>query len=244
MIPEDDPRLEGEYVRRCTTGEHEVLLVGVVHDHPASKYRVRARIENRTPDILALELPPGAVPLFEKHADDSTVPPARGGEMSAAIQALPDGRVVGIDGPSLSFIGTLLKTLFQETPTAGAVRNIVSGLVSVSRDTLVCRLAALVPGDFDANFDIHNPVDHDCETAQPGEQAEHERRQISRARSIANAFEQSPASRCQTLARNREMASHLETLRREGSVVAVVGIDHLDDIERQLSATRDDSAGP
>jgi hypothetical protein len=61
-----DPRLESAYLTTLDGGA--VTLVGVVHDHPASVARVRAVVARRRPDVVALELPPLAVGLYEAHA--------------------------------------------------------------------------------------------------------------------------------------------------------------------------------
>jgi hypothetical protein len=58
--PDADPRLDAERVRCLpgAPGAGAVVLVGVVHDHPASVFRVTRLVERFAPDVLALELPP------------------------------------------------------------------------------------------------------------------------------------------------------------------------------------------
>src|SRR6056297_2195481 len=98
-----DPRMNDEYVRRLP--DAGVTLVGVVHDHPASVHRAREVVRERDPDVVALEAPPLAMPLYETYARESRTPPTFGGEMSAAAQAAreEDAEVVGIDGPTVAF---------------------------------------------------------------------------------------------------------------------------------------------
>ena len=66
------PRFTGEYVRRLgsddsgddasdgvaddATDAGDVTLVGVVHNHPASKHRIRTMLDEVDPAVLALEL--------------------------------------------------------------------------------------------------------------------------------------------------------------------------------------------
>ena len=100
LAASEDPRLDEEYLR-CLPGTDRhgpVLLVGVVHDHPASIARVVRMVETFPPDTLALELPPLAMPLFRRYAADSQQPPRLGGEMSAAIQSTDAGHDRGPDG--------------------------------------------------------------------------------------------------------------------------------------------------
>ena len=67
---------------------YPLLVVGCVHDHPASVFRARSLVESLAPDVVAVELPGLAVPLFERvgrTADEG--PDSVGGEMSAALPA-------------------------------------------------------------------------------------------------------------------------------------------------------------
>ena len=50
---DSDPRVTGEYVRQLSGAHGTLTLVGVVHDHPASIYRVQHVIERVDPEILA-----------------------------------------------------------------------------------------------------------------------------------------------------------------------------------------------
>ncbi len=91
-----DPRLTPETVR-CVPGRGDrgVVVVGVVHDHPASLFRVAHLVETVEAAVLALELPPLAVPLFRLYARDDRTPPRLGGEMSVAVRAAGSPRETG-----------------------------------------------------------------------------------------------------------------------------------------------------
>ena len=251
----DDPRLDAEYVRRCPGADDagDVLLVGVVHDHPASEFRVRELITADQPDVLALELAPLAIPLFEQYAeesdssasettseavdDDSTAdaahadddPPVRGGEMSVAIDAAATDRIEPIDGPSRDFLASLVATLYREDATLTDVRRVLVRFTSISRHVLHCRLAALVglvrgkPPAVDAKR-VHETSWQD----PPEVQAADERTQIRKAVSILNAFETPSHAKYRDETREAYMADRLASLRDQGDVVAVVGMGHLD----------------
>jgi len=240
-LPTDDPRTTGKHTRHCagTTDTGDVTLVGVVHDHPASIHRVQRCIDALDPDVLALELAPIAVPLFEQYArQGERTPPVFGGEMSAAIQAASCDRVVGIDGPSLPFLGRLLRSLVGDTRSVETVSAVARSLVSVSKDALLCRLAAIVTTWTGVRMEVSPPVSHDCSrTDDPETQAARERRQIRRARATLHAFEPSEASDCRARTREAHMSDRLSTLRSDGDVVAVVGISHLDAIADRLADT-------
>lgn len=237
-----DPRVTGERVRRFS-GEDEigdVTLVGVVHDHPASKYRVSAVLDAVDPDVLALELPPLAVPLYEQYADDSRTPPIFGGEMSAAVQAVCADRIVGIDGPSSGFVARLLRNLSGDTESFATVRSVLRSLSSVTKHALVCRLAAVLAVQTGVRLEVDPPTTYDCDWADdPLTQASDERSQVRRAQTITNAFGRSDTARTRTVTREEHMASRLSTLRREGNVAAVVGIAHLDPLVQRLAERKE-----
>ena len=139
-VNHDDPRITGEHIRSVETPTGTVTLVGVVHDHPASVFRVRTTVSECNPDVLALELPPLSLPLFERYAEDTRTPPVFGGEASAAIQAASTDHVVGIDGPTPSFLRRLLTTLYRDASFKTA-SGVLSGLTAVTKSTFRCRLA-------------------------------------------------------------------------------------------------------
>ncbi|PSQ01139.1 hypothetical protein BRC94_04635 [Halobacteriales archaeon QS_5_70_17] len=78
----NEPCVNDEYVRRVPPGASGTgtVVVGVVHDHPASVRRVKALAAATDPDVLALELPPLAVPLLRRRVrrDGGPVPAVRG----------------------------------------------------------------------------------------------------------------------------------------------------------------------
>jgi pheromone shutdown protein TraB len=235
VATDPDPRLSGEHVRTLAGAGGTVTLVGVVHDHPASVYRVRRVVTACDPDALALELPPLSVPLFETYADDDRSPPAFGGEMSAAVQAADTDRVVGIDGPTPGFLVRLARTLVRARASLGTVRRVLDGLRSVTHTAMVCRGASVLAGLTDVRLEVASPTTYDCErTDDPGAQAADERAQISRARAVLDAFEPSRAARFRDDTREAHMADRLAGL--DGDVVAVLGHDHLDPVAERLRA--------
>jgi len=231
----EDPRITGDYVRRLSGADGDVVLVGVVHDHPASKYRVQTVIEERDPETLALELPPLAVPLFEVYAEDDRTPPTSGGEMSAAIQAAGTDRIVGVDGPSPRFVARLARTLYRDDASLGTARRVLGSLASVTRHAVTCRLAATLTRRLGVEVDVDSPVEHDCAvTDEPRVQADDEQSQIRQVRHVLNAFEPASSAKFRTETREAHMADRLDSLRSAGDVVAVVGIDHLEPLCERL----------
>lgn len=240
---DSDPRLTGEYLRQVSGDDGRLTLVGVVHDHPASTYRVRHVIKDLDPEVLALELPPISLPLFEQYAATDRTPPAFGGEMSAAIQAADPDTVVGIDRPTGGFFRRLGRTLLRERPPLETVRNVVSNTVDATNHALLCLAAATVAGRTSIRLEVDSPTLHDvARTDAPDEQARHEREQVRRCRSFAKAFRtasRSRASRIEDTAREEAMAARLVELseNRGSSIVTVVGIDHLDPLAERLDET-------
>jgi pheromone shutdown protein TraB len=208
------------------------VLVGVVHDHPASAHRVRTVVGDVDPEVLALELPPLSVPLFEAYADGD-VPSAVGGEMSAAIRAASTDRVVGIDGPTPRFSLSLVRTLYRADADAPTVRRTLSGVASATGHAVACRLAAGVTAHTGLSVVVDAPVAHDCRPGDdPHEQAADERTQVRRARAATRAFEPARATRVRDATREEHMARRISAL--DGRVVAVLGIDHLDAVADRL----------
>lgn len=234
----DDPRLTDEYVRRrpATPDRGEVTVIGVVHDHPSSKYRVQQLVRTTDPDVLALELPSFAVPLFREYAEDERSPPQFGGEMSTAVQAADTDRIIGIDGPSVGFVGHLLRQATRERHSLSTIRSVVDSLTAVSKHAVVCRLGALVSRTTGLTVEVDRPVQHECEWSdEPDLQARDEQTQAQQARTVLNAFPSSGAGQLRRTVRERYMADRLDTLRHEGeSVTAVVGIAHLEPVVEQL----------
>jgi|AntDeeMetagen192_2_1112575.scaffolds.fasta_scaffold07421_2 pheromone shutdown protein TraB len=233
-----DPRVTGEYLRQVPGDSGTLTLVGVVHDHPASTYRTRQVITELDPSVVALELPPISIPLFEEYADSGRTPPVFGGEMSAAIQAASPDTAVGIDRPTGGFFRRLGRTLLRERPTAETLRNVFSNTVSTTKHALLCRIAAVLAAHTSVRLEVDSPTPHDIDwTDTPEEQASDEREQVRRSRSFMNAFRttnRSRASQIEDAAREADMATRLSALREREDVVAVVGIDHLDSLTERL----------
>ncbi|WP_284012081.1 hypothetical protein [Halobaculum litoreum] len=230
---DSDPRVTGEFVRQLPDDDGTVTLVGVVHDHPASVYRVRHVLAAVDPEVLALELPPISLPLFAQYAATEETPPALGGEMSAAIQAADAATVVGVDRPTGGFFRRLGRTLLRERPPFETVRTLGTRIAGTTTHALVCLAAAGVAAATSVRLEVDAPTPHDVSwTDAPADQASHEREQVDRCRSFMDAFRtasRSRASRIEDAAREASMAARLRDLRGDGAdVVAVVGIDHVE----------------
>lgn len=236
----DDPRMNEAYVRVCPGGhdDDDVVLVGVVHDHPSSQYRARRVLEDVEPTTLALELPPLALPLFEEYATETSVPPTYGGEMSAAIQVDAADRTVGIDGPTADFAGRLARTLVAERAALPTMLSSARALTSVTKHAAVCRLAATLSRTLSVQIEVDaTDAAYGTDWNDPPEtQAEDERRQVRKAQFILQAFGSSRAGTLRDATREEHMADRLSSLRTGGDVVAVVGIDHLDPLVDLLEA--------
>ncbi|WP_277539971.1 hypothetical protein [Haloarcula laminariae] len=226
-----DPRLGEAHIERVGG----VVLVGVLHDHPASVYRVRSVVDRVDPDAVALELPPLAVPLAVRQAADERTPPTLGGEMSAAVQAADTDRVVGIDGPSAGFLRYLAAELYAERASADTVRKVAAGLRSVTARAVKRRAAAAVTALTSVQLAVDPPTTYDTgRTDDPARQAEEERRRADTARSMLRTFAAPPAAAVRRAARERYMADRLAALGGTDEVVAVVGLAHLDAVAGHL----------
>jgi len=237
----DDPRLTGEHVRTVTGRTGTVTLVGVVHDHPASAYRAREVVAERDPGVLALELPPLALPLFRQYADDGRRLPAFGGEMSAAIRGARTDRIVGIDGMTPGFLRRVARRLRRERVDAWTVRDVAAGLLSATRGAVVCRAAAALGSLASVRVEVDSPAAHGVDrTDDPGRQAAGERRRMGRARSVLEALDPPRSARLLDGAREARMADRLGALCCRGDVVAVVGRDHLEPVADRLRDAESD----
>lgn len=227
----DDPRLDADFCRFLpgTDATADVLLVGVVHDHPASSYRVAALADAFDPDTLALELPPLAVPGFER----ASVGENRldGGEMTAAIAAVSDADVVGIDSLGWRFGRRFLANARRTDADIGTIRQALSEVGRIARHALACRLDRASAGDSAA-------VDHDISPREPpAAQAEDERTQVARSRSLLGAIERPRADLLVDATREDTMADGIDSERQRGSVLAVVGMNHLETLAEALEAS-------
>ena len=232
-----DPRLDEKYLRTIHHPDGDVTLVGVVHDHPASVYRAREVVREREPEVVALEAPPLAMPLYRTYAKDSRTPPAFGGEMSAAAQAgrKCDAEVVGIDGPTTDFFARLARNCWREGSSVGTLQRVASGVASVTRHAVACRAAAAIASRTSLRVEVDDPVEHDCEWADPPAiQADDERAQARRSQSLLRAFDPPRPVRLRDETREEHMAENLDSLRGRGETVAIVGLDHLEQLAEQL----------
>ncbi len=230
-----DPRVTDEHIRRVAAGSYSVTLVGVVHDHPASVYRTRRIVMDREPDVVALEIPPLAVPLYRQWANTSQTPPTAGGEMSAAIQATRGSTHIGIDGPSRSFITRLISTLFAEQPSASTVSATLRRLCRLFGTTLGYRLEASL-GPLGGRNRRRTDTGREPERGRlhdPATQAADERRRLGQARSVLELLPQPREAVIIDRVREDHMATQL-TMFSNQEVVAVVGRDHLDPVTKRL----------
>lgn len=229
-----DPRVTARYVE-CVAAEPglgTVLLVGVVHDHPASTERVRRLLETVDPDVLALELPDLAVPLFRQYGRGGSTPPRLGGEMSAALQAAGDGvPAVGLDAPSWPYLRLLVRVLRDEDLEWSVMRAVARDLVGMVGHALACRFGALVP----LRLRLYSPIAYDCSLRDPPSvQAHHETRHLTQQQTFLRAIVTPAATGLIDRVRDESMAGRLHSLRSSGDVVAVVGMEHLETLAIRL----------
>ncbi|WP_254525324.1 hypothetical protein [Natrinema caseinilyticum] len=238
----DDPRITAQFCRRLPGTASSLVLLGVVHDHPASVARVERVLERVDPETLALELPPAALPLYRVYARDrvrgDTAPPRFGGEMSAAIRAAPDADAVGIDAPNWSFLRELLTRLIGDRASPATARRVVSSLGGATREALACRIAATLTHATPMTVAPGEPIEYDCDVDDsPERQAAHERSHVAAVQALLGSVDtdgSALAYRDET--REHCMIDRLEALRSEGDdVVAVVGVDHLERLANGLS---------
>ncbi|ELY94043.1 hypothetical protein [Natrialba taiwanensis] len=268
----DDPRITGQFCRRVSGPTGDCYLLGVVHDHPASINRVMRVADAVDPAVLALELPPAALPLYRVYARDGDssasatrtvpatdtdpdrssdtaqspppthpthTPPAHGGEMSAAISAT-DAELVGIDAPNWSFLRRLVTRLVADRVSAGTARRLLSSLGGATRDALRCRIAATLTHATSMTITRGDPIEYDCDFDDPPEtQAAHERAHVASVQALLGSVQTDDSAlayRDET--RERCMIDRLAEIRAEndGTVLAIVGIDHLETLATALSA--------
>ncbi|MBV0925367.1 hypothetical protein KTS45_14265 [Halomicroarcula limicola] len=233
LAARDDPRLNEEFVRTqpATSDRHPAMLVGVVHDHPASSYRVREVATAFDPDVLGLELPAVAVPYFAGRGAES----ADGGddaaatdEMTAAVAASPDAEAVGIDTLGWRFGYRFARNAVDERASPRTVGRAVGEIGHIARHALDCRLGA--------EGAHRDALAHDVTAADsPTAQADDERTRVARSRALLGAFERPHADLLLDGTREQTMAANVDARRRDGSVLAVVGIDHLDSVADGLT---------
>lgn len=236
---ETDPRLQIRHVR-CVNGTDvrgNILLIGVVHDHPASFYRVDAILKALEPDVLALELPPLALPLFRLYSRDVYVPPRLGGEMSLALQTADSVRAVGIDAPNRIYLRRLLEDSANRNLPTELLVPVVRDLLSSAAHTLACRLGALIGTVTPLRPRVYSHHEYSCTLLDvPDVQAEHEMTHLTKQQSFLRAVEIPRWRRFVDDKRNESMAIVLNDLRMTGDVIAVVGMEHLDSLQKRLEA--------
>ena len=233
-----DPRVTTTHVR-CRPGDDAagtVLLVGVVHDHPASVYRVEHVLERTEPATLAVELPPLSVPLFRLYARDGFSPPRLGGEMSMAILAAGDARVVGIDAPNAPYLGVMARRLLTGGTEPSVARRVLRDVFAGSVRAVACRLASLVGAVTPLRPRLYTRVSYETSLLDdPAAQAAHEAAHLDRHEAFVGAVETPPVTRFIDGTREATMADRIGTLRRDGDVVAVVGFGHLDPLAERIA---------
>lgn len=233
-----DPRIDPDQLRLYDGPDGgPLLVVGCVHDHPASTFRARALVESLRPDVVGVELPGLALPLFECVGRDSDGEAPGGGEMSAALAAAADvgSERTGIDTLGPRFARSLLAELRRESASFDTLERVLGSVSDVAGHALACRVSAAL-GRFGSAAPVHDRAyEHEiASNAAPSRQAEDEHRQLTRSLSVLRAFEQPLANSVVDAAREETMVGNLATLRTEGSVVAVVGFDHLSGITELL----------
>lgn len=237
----DDPRLDETYLRIVpgTETDGTVVLVGVTHDHPASQARARRVVAGVEPAVVALELSPLAMPLYRQYAsarDGRTGGAYDGGEMAAALAASGDGRAVGIDAPNWAYGRRLVEALRARGTGHEAAVSAIRDTLSVSRHAITCAVGAAIRTVTPWSPAVETPAAHDSSVADPpAAQAADEARQLSRSRALLGALELPPGQELVDELREASMASRIESLRTEGSVVAVVGHAHLGPIYERLA---------
>ncbi len=241
----EDPRIAHSDFRHVPerNGSGWVTLVGVVHDHPASVFRVVETITALDPDIVALEIAPVAVPLFRQFAQEQGTSPeanrsesGNGGEMSAAIGAAGDANVVGIDLPNVAVLQTTFEAVRNESLSVRGVLRAGHAFGTQTLHAVQCRVshvASKLGVDIDPKLDARS--DTYARTASPQAQAAEEDDAVAAGTTILRAFSRPPAMEAFDRAREAAMAEQLQSHRRNGSnVVAVVGYAHLDSILERL----------
>ena len=239
-----DPRLDPTRVR-CLPGANgggAILLIGVVHDHPASVFRVSQILDTFTPDTLALELPPLSVPLFRRYAHDSHTPPRLGGEMSAAIRAAGEARVVGVDAPNWPYVRALIRRLHDDPDARSLTRRVLADLGRGIAQAAACRLGAVVAALTPYTPRVYAHIVYEATLLDdPETQAEHEATHLAQHRAFVGVVDPPPETALVDETREDVMAARIEAIRREGDVAVVVGMSHLDGLVRRLTAANDGS---
>lgn len=232
----NDPRVTTRHLqlvpRFDTLGE--VLLVGVVHDHPASIARVGHILTTIRPDSLALELPSLAVPLFERYARGDR-PPTIGGEMSMAVWAAGSARSIGLDSPNWDYVRRLVGRLRDGEVSEQTLRDVLADLVGSTHQAVACRLAGFVGTVTGVLFQPYPTLEYDCTMMDsPADQADNENEHVETQQAFIDAVEIPAARTLIDELREETMADRLHELRHHGTVIAIIGVQHVEPIGSHL----------
>lgn len=223
-LTRDDPRISHRFVSTVLQDDaHPVVLVGTVHDHPASAFRVRTLVSEIEPAYTAVELPPAAIPLFEQLIVQNS-------EFGAACAASRDSsEVVGIDGFGLSFAKHFARMSLEMTGIqSGDVLNALKSVWSIQKETATMRLKGSGEQATAFDYDVTGWSD-------PIDQAESEVAEVKDHEALMGAFNTPDAQKLLDTSREEHMAEEIDSLRQDGVVVAVVGYAHMDKIEQKLN---------
>lgn len=232
----EDPRVTAESIELVPRFDFlgEVLLVGVVHDHPASMARVGHILTIVTPDVLALELPSLSLPLFREYAGGD-VPPSLGGEMSMALWATGSVRTEGIDAPSWGYIRHLGQRVLEGDLSGSTLRAVIADLGSASHQALMCGFGGIAGRLTGVVTQPYPSLEYDCSMMDtPEMQADHESSHIETQQAFLNAVEIPRDRVVIDEAREASMAARLHDLREDGTVVAIIGVHHLEQVGSRL----------
>lgn len=226
-----DPRVDDDFLRVINGPSGDIVLVGVVHNHPASIARVKSVVERMEPDAIGLEIPPVTVPVFESARLDQVDEE----EFVAAIHAAPDALIAGIDLPSFAALRILLPGILLKTKSIDTAVSLVRKTIAHATQAIHYRLATSMMGASLDTVTAGSRIEYDCSTdASPTAQAEHERKAVEQSMSFFEAIETPTAVLAYDALRERHMAHRIERLAAYGTVVSVLGVGHLDSVYTML----------
>lgn len=224
-----DPRVRPRCLRVVPPSDEgkAVVLVGVVHDHPASVARAAAVVGAVAPGAVALEIPAIAVPFYRFQAS-RPVTTDTGRELVAAMRAAPDAEVIGIDAPGPGIANRLWGYLQDEPLSLAATVGLLHRMSVMTRRALERRLDTNV-----ATSSGRCEAGHD-RAMTPSDQAADELRVIDRSMSFLHAVELPPGVSAFDDFRECYMAARLQAIRRRHRAVAVLGYDHLEEVDARI----------